>query len=142
MTVDAQWPGLTRPLLFCGVTASQRVVRVADRQRDVALTREGETIRHDLAVQYFLIDHDTLRCFGTESISVLFASVFSNLAVICRIPPQLNFGFEVGRPKFRIGGSLDSIPIMERAAKNRGDGARPLAIRHSCQPIASRERAA
>src|SRR5262245_59119328 len=41
----------------------QRVVRVADRQRDVALAWEGETIRLELTVEYFLIDHDTVSRF-------------------------------------------------------------------------------
>src|SRR5262249_48338032 len=38
----------------------QRVIRVADPQRDVALTGERETIRLELIVEYFLIDHDTV----------------------------------------------------------------------------------
>ena len=33
----------------------QRVIRVAHLQRDVALTGEGETIRLELTVEYFLI---------------------------------------------------------------------------------------
>src|SRR5262245_24827520 len=40
----------------------QRVIRVADPQRDVALTGERETIRLELIVEYFLIDHDTVSC--------------------------------------------------------------------------------
>src|SRR5215813_2502471 len=31
-------------------------------QRDVALTGERETIRLELIVEYFLIDHDTVSC--------------------------------------------------------------------------------
>src|SRR5262249_52040834 len=38
----------------------QRVIRVADPQRDVALTGERETIRLELIVEHFLIDHDTV----------------------------------------------------------------------------------
>src|SRR6516165_4389163 len=41
----------------------QRVIRVAHLQRDVALTGEGETIRIELTVEYFLIDHDTVSRF-------------------------------------------------------------------------------
>src|SRR5215470_20254219 len=41
----------------------QRVIRVADAQSDVALTGKGETIRLELTVEYFLIDHDTGSCF-------------------------------------------------------------------------------
>src|SRR6516225_112779 len=41
----------------------QRVIRVAHLQRDVALTGEGETIRLELTVEYFLIDHDTVSRF-------------------------------------------------------------------------------
>src|SRR5262245_17544086 len=41
---------------------AQRVVGVADSQRDVALTRERETIRLELIVEYFLINHDTVSC--------------------------------------------------------------------------------
>src|SRR5262245_23845963 len=37
----------------------QRVICVADLQRDVALTREWEAIGLELTVEYFLIDHDT-----------------------------------------------------------------------------------
>src|SRR5262249_2088336 len=40
----------------------QRVVRVTDSQRDVALTLEGETIRLELTANYFLIDHDPISC--------------------------------------------------------------------------------
>ena len=40
----------------------QRVIRVADPQRDVALTGERETIRLELIVEYFLINHDTVSC--------------------------------------------------------------------------------
>src|SRR5215472_9670655 len=40
----------------------QRVIRVADPQRNVALTGERETIRLELIVEYFLIDHDTVSC--------------------------------------------------------------------------------
>src|SRR5262249_4397915 len=40
----------------------QRVIRVADPQRDVALTGERESIRLELIVEYFLIDHDTVSC--------------------------------------------------------------------------------
>ena len=36
----------------------------ADPQRDVALTGEGETIRLELPVDYFLIDHDTVSRVG------------------------------------------------------------------------------
>src|SRR6516164_10698616 len=39
------------------------VVRVADGQRDVALTLEGETIRLELITNYFLIDHISVSCF-------------------------------------------------------------------------------
>src|SRR6516225_8776650 len=42
----------------------KRVIRVADLQRDVALTGEGETIRLELTVKYFLIDHDTVSWFS------------------------------------------------------------------------------
>src|SRR6516162_9262350 len=46
----------------------QRVIRVADPQRDVALTGERETIRLELIVEYFLIDHDTVSlCFEEPS---------------------------------------------------------------------------
>src|SRR6516162_3976434 len=45
----------------------QRVIRVADLQRDVALTGEGETIRLELTVKYFLIYHDTVSCFEEPS---------------------------------------------------------------------------
>src|SRR5262252_4164479 len=38
----------------------QSVIRVADTQRDVAFTGEGETIRPELTVEYFLIDHDAV----------------------------------------------------------------------------------
>src|SRR5262245_9649998 len=41
----------------------QRVIRIADAQRDVALTGEGETIRLEVTLEYFLIDHDTGSCF-------------------------------------------------------------------------------
>src|SRR5262245_15928387 len=37
----------------------QCVIRIADLQRDVALTREWETVGLELTVKYFLIDHDT-----------------------------------------------------------------------------------
>src|SRR5262249_29161731 len=36
------------------------IVGVADRERDVALAGEGKTIRLDLAVEDFLIDHRAL----------------------------------------------------------------------------------
>src|SRR6516165_8750827 len=42
----------------------QRVIRVADPQRDIALTGERETIRLELTVDYFLIDHDTVSRVG------------------------------------------------------------------------------
>src|SRR5215813_9250414 len=42
----------------------QRVICVADLQRDVALTREWEAIRLELTVDYFLIDHDTVSRVG------------------------------------------------------------------------------
>src|SRR5215475_9171763 len=45
----------------------QRVVRVTDRQRDVALAWEGETIRLELTVEYFLINHDTVSRFEEPS---------------------------------------------------------------------------
>src|SRR5215472_7797706 len=38
----------------------QSVIRVSDTQRDVAFTGEGETIRLELTVEYFLIDHDAV----------------------------------------------------------------------------------
>src|SRR5215510_9633672 len=38
----------------------QSVIRVSDTQRDVAFTGEGETIRLELTVKYFLIDHDAV----------------------------------------------------------------------------------
>src|SRR5262249_16097551 len=41
----------------------EHVVRVADRQRDIALTREGETIGLELTFQYFLVDHAILYRF-------------------------------------------------------------------------------
>src|SRR5262244_984439 len=41
----------------------QRVIRIADPQRDVALTGKGEAICLELAVKYFLIDHDIGSCF-------------------------------------------------------------------------------
>src|SRR5262249_1034348 len=41
----------------------QRVIRIADPQRDVALTGEGEAICLELTVKYFVIDHDTGSCF-------------------------------------------------------------------------------
>src|SRR6516162_9722435 len=41
----------------------QRVVRVADGQRNVALTLEGETIRVELTTNYFLVDHVSVSCF-------------------------------------------------------------------------------
>src|SRR4030095_269826 len=43
---------------------SQRVIRIADPQRNVALTREGEAICLELTVKFFLIDHDTGSCFS------------------------------------------------------------------------------
>src|SRR5215813_14943177 len=42
----------------------QCVIRIADLQRDVALTREWETIGLELTVKYFLIDHGTDSCFS------------------------------------------------------------------------------
>src|SRR5262245_24409269 len=43
---------------------SQRVIRIADPQRDVALTGEGEAICLELTVKYYMIDNDTGSCFG------------------------------------------------------------------------------
>jgi hypothetical protein len=51
--------GLHREMQHHG---TQRVVCVADRQSDVAFAREWKTIRLDLTVRYFLVDHDMLRC--------------------------------------------------------------------------------
>src|SRR5215475_13263714 len=42
---------------------SQRVIRVADPQCDVALTGKWEAICLELTVKYFMIDHDTGSCF-------------------------------------------------------------------------------
>src|SRR5215471_8439235 len=44
----------------------ERVVRVADRQRDITLTREGETIGLELTFQYFLVDHVILHYFAVN----------------------------------------------------------------------------
>jgi hypothetical protein len=39
---------------------AQRVIRIADPQRDVALTGEGEAISLELTAKYFMIDLQSL----------------------------------------------------------------------------------
>ena len=42
----------------------KRVIRVANRKRDVSLAREGKTISLDMRHDNFLIQHDALLCFS------------------------------------------------------------------------------
>src|SRR5262249_27645444 len=42
----------------------QRVIRIADPQRDVAFAGEGEAICLELTLKYFMIDHDTGSCLN------------------------------------------------------------------------------
>src|SRR6516164_11553112 len=79
----------------------QRVIRVADPQRDVALTGEGEAIRLELTVDYFLIDHDTVSRIGEPPCQV-------NLGGSAAVPGTYEKGFplpkkEVPGAKLRIG---------------------------------------
>jgi hypothetical protein len=50
-------------LYRCATLPTQRAIRIADPQRDVALTAEGEAIGLELTAKYFTIDHDTGSCF-------------------------------------------------------------------------------
>src|SRR6516225_2641005 len=79
----------------------QRVICVADLQRDVALTREWEAIGLELTVDYFLIDHDTVSRVGEPPCQL-------NLGGSATVPWNLRKGFpfpkkEVPGAKLRIG---------------------------------------
>src|SRR5215813_9823371 len=104
----------------------QRVIRVADPQRDVALTGEGETIRLELTVDYFLIDHDTVSRVGEPPYQVNLGGSATVPGTYEKASPSQNK--EVPGAKLRIG--LRPIgPLFEnvpsRSASPRLD--RPLA---------------
>jgi hypothetical protein len=78
----------------------QRVIRVADPQRDVALTGEGEAIRLELTVDYFLIDHDTVSRVGKPLANLISEAPRLFLELTKRLPLPKK---EVPGAKLRIG---------------------------------------
>src|SRR5215813_965931 len=101
----------------------QRVIRVADLQRDVALTGERETIGLELIVEYFLIDHDTVSCASKSPPADLIseaARLFLELTKRQRHRSPWHFSGKLARSRsYSSASPIRSAQVWSRAWRGR-----------------------